>query len=69
MTQEEKPPQTPSEGADPEDKTSGGSGTMGTETHGESAEFDRGGEGDPGVGDEDIQTDREGEPVTKPDGD
>jgi hypothetical protein len=64
----ESPDTAPSEGSDPEDRTSGGSGgNQSTSTHEESGDFDRGGEGDPGVGEEDVVTDTGGEPVTKPD--
>lgn len=54
---------TAREGVDPESQTSGGSGgAQGTDTPGEQTDQDLGYD----VGEEDVQSDRSGEPVTKP---
>lgn len=55
--------QTAREGVDPESQTSGGSGgSQGTGTSGEQTDQDLGYD----VGEQDVQSDRTGEPVTKP---
>ena len=52
------------EGADPEDQTSGGSG--GAQEPGTRQEWDKDQKFGQQKGDDDVMTDTEGEPVTKP---
>ncbi len=60
-------PDTPREGADPEDRTSGGSGgAQGPETSDSTGQMDQSETLGPGLDDQDAVTDRAGEPTTKP---
>ena len=52
------------EGADPEDQTSGGSG--GAQEPGSREDWDKDQKHGPEQGDQDVMTDRTGEPATKP---